>query len=364
MKPLSLPGKQTGSQRKSIKDRKEKETMSLRTLRNYNFAHFAVKITLLFLIIILFGFFWMNHSAFSWGFFAHKKINRMAVFTLPPQMIGFYKKHIEYLTEHATDPDKRSFADEKEAVRHYIDIDHYGDHPFDSVPHRWSDAVKKYSEDTLNTYGINPWWVEKMYYRLVEAFKAQDADKILFNSANIGHYIGDACTPLHTTQYYDGKDPVQKGIHSFWESRIPELFADDYNFFVGRAEYIEKPLESVWAMVRSSHEAIDSIFEVQKKMMTDYPADKMYTFEEKGNATVKVFSKEYSKQFSILLNDMVERRMQLAVKMVGSLWFTAWVDAGQPDLSVIEDKEISDSLKKVSEETEKMWKTGKVKIKE
>ena len=64
-------------------------------------------------------------SIYSWGFFGHKKINRMAVFTLPPEMIKFYKKNIEYITEHAVDPDKRRYAVEGEAPRHYIDIDHY-----------------------------------------------------------------------------------------------------------------------------------------------------------------------------------------------------------------------------------------------
>ena len=44
-----------------------------------------------------------------WGFFGHKRINRMAVFTLPPEMVTFYKQHIDYLTEHAVDPDKRRY---------------------------------------------------------------------------------------------------------------------------------------------------------------------------------------------------------------------------------------------------------------
>ena len=40
-------------------------------------------------------------------------------------MFGFYKEHIEFLTEHAVDPDKRRYAVDGEAQRHYIDIDHY-----------------------------------------------------------------------------------------------------------------------------------------------------------------------------------------------------------------------------------------------
>ena len=41
----------------------------------------------------------------NWGFFGHKRINRIAVFTLPAPMFGFYKEHIEFLTDHAVDPD-------------------------------------------------------------------------------------------------------------------------------------------------------------------------------------------------------------------------------------------------------------------
>lgn len=304
----------------------------------------------------------LSSSVLSWGFYCHRLINKMAVFTLPPQMIGFYKNHIEYISEHGIDPDKRSFADENEGVRHYIDIDHYGEHPFDSMPHKWKDAVKKYTEDTLNAYGLNPWWIEKTYYKLVEAFKEKDVDKILWTSANLGHYIADGCTPLHHTEYYDGKIPDQKGIHAFWETRIPELFAaENYDFFVGQAEYIEKVNDKIWEFTESSYDAIDTIWMVQKKMDEEYPGDKKYTFENRGQTTVKVITKEYAQQFSSLLGGMVEKRMRLSVKLVGSFWYTAWVNAGQPDLTGIENKDISDAHKKELEETEKMWKTGTVK---
>lgn len=56
-----------------------------------------------------------------WGFFGHKKINRISIFTLPNKMFGFYKEHIEYITEHAVDPDKRRYAVDGEAPCHYID---------------------------------------------------------------------------------------------------------------------------------------------------------------------------------------------------------------------------------------------------
>ena len=33
------------------------------------------------------------------------------------------------------------------------------------------------------------------------------------------------------------------------------------------------------------------------------------------------------------MNGMVEKRMQDAILAIGSAWYTAWVDAGQPVLS-------------------------------
>ncbi len=283
----------------------------------------------------------------------------MAVFALPPEMFSFYKKHIEYLSEHSIDPDKRSRGIIGEDKKHYIDIDHYGDHPFDSLPKYWNDAIAKYTEDTLQKYGINPWWINKMVYSLTQAFKDEDFDNILYISANIGHYIGDACTPLHSTQYYDGKVTYQKGVHAFWETRIPELEADQYNFLLGRAVYAENITDFIWQITKESHSAIDTIFQIYDSLNLNFPDDKKFVYDEKGIIIKKQFSQAYVTEFYKSSHNMVEKRMRRAVLAVASLWFTAWVNAGQPDLSRLENKEISNKLKKEHEETEKMWETGK-----
>ena len=49
-------------------------------------------------------------QCFCWGFYAHKKINYYAVFLLPPEMMVLYKANIDFITEHAVDPDKRRYA--------------------------------------------------------------------------------------------------------------------------------------------------------------------------------------------------------------------------------------------------------------
>ena len=62
-----------------------------------------------------------------WGFFAHQKINQMAVFLLPPEMMGFYKKNLDYVQEASVNPDRRRYAIAEEAPRHYIDMEEYKD---------------------------------------------------------------------------------------------------------------------------------------------------------------------------------------------------------------------------------------------
>jgi hypothetical protein len=285
----------------------------------------------------------------------------MAVFTLPPEMLTFYKKNIDFISEHAVDPDKRRYAVTDEAARHYIDIDHYGKDPFKNVPLFWSKAVEKFTEDTLKAYGIVPWHIDVMVNRLTEAFRKEDIDRILHNSADLGHYIADAHVPLHTTENYNGQLTNQKGIHGFWESRIPELKAEYYDYLTGRAKYIESPIKAAWKMVRESHAAVDSVLKFEAALNASSAPDKKYSFETRGNSTVKVYSEYYTEAYDQMIKGQVERRMRESIRMVGSLWYTAWVNAGKPDLNKMGDRAVSDSLKNALQKEEELYLQMKIK---
>jgi len=381
-----------------------------------------------------------------WGFFGHRRINRMAVFTLPPEMIGFFKKNIEFITEHAVDPDKRRYATKHEAVRHYIDIDHWGVYPFPEVPRDWTEALMKFTEvgmltsagDTLrlqrdtvreqvfislsyrgarlsapyaeayrdffeqhvksqyyeddwqvgcdalgevfglapgtldcrsayavdhfSEYGIVPYHLLQMQHRLTEAFRQKDEGRILRLAAEMGHYIGDAHVPLHTTENYNGQLTNQLGIHAFWESRLPELFADrDYDFFVGRAEYIGNPREYFWEAVLASHQLLDSVLIVERELSETYPEDKQYCYEERLGLTIRTQCLEYSAAYHQRLSGMVEARMRASVHAIGSSWYTAWVDAGQPPLPAFGQYEPTVAEKEELEELERRARGGEAK---
>ncbi len=406
---------------------------------------FIISVSLIFLSFII--------PKSPWGFFAHKRINRLAIFTLPPEMIPFYKYHLEYVTEHAVDPDKRRYLARLEAYRHYIDVDHWDVYPFDKMPRKWSDALAKYTEvyvitdtndtlqlfgetvsvrveqdwivkspdiysltnqdslmlsyydykgfiinsilsqyykenwllevdsilplfdsipvnqnlkgayakDKLTPYGILPWNLEQVQRRLQKAFETKDLNRILRHSADLGHYIGDAHVPLHTTENYNGQLTNQVGIHAFWESRLPELFADEtYDYFVGKADYIDNPNAYYWQIVLDSHVLLDSVLAIEKELKNTLSDDQLYCFENKGQAMIRTECFEFADIYHQRLDGMVESRMRAAIKAVGDAWYTAWVDAGQPNLNeFLVDYEPTIVEQKERKTLENQLKTGK-----
>ena len=280
-------------------------------------------------------------------------------------MMALYKPNIDFLFEHAVDPDKRRYAVPEEGPRHYIDIDHYGKYPYDSLPRRWADAVTKYSEDTLNTYGIVPWWLQTMLYKLTDAFKEKNQAKILKYSAEIGHYIADSHVPLHANSNHNGQYTDQKGIHGFWESRVPELLAEkEWDFFIGKAEYIKNPSEFIWKRVLESAAASDTVLNYEKELTKQFPGDQKYSFEDRNGVTIRQYSSAFTKAYDAKLRGMVERRMRQSIYAVASFWYTAWINAGQPDLKNLTNKEFTTEDLKEFENLNNSWKNAGIKGRE
>ncbi|RZK43011.1 MAG: S1/P1 Nuclease [Pedobacter sp.] len=295
----------------------------------------------------------------SWGFFAHRRINQLAIFTLPIEMLYFYKGANKYITEHAVDADKRRYIDSLEAPRHYLDVENY-ESDIDSIPEKWNDAVKKYGQEKLQKNGIIPWQIERTYYKLVYAFKSRDSLKILKYSADLGHYIGDAHVPLHTTHNHNGQLTKQSGIHAFWESRLPELFASNYDLVIGKATYVENPLKSAWYMVRDSHKAVDSVLKFEAELNKSFPTDQKYSFSKRGKIVLKQHSTAYSKAYQEKLNGMVEKRMRASILAIGSYWYSAWIDGGQPILKNLIKIEPTQDDKQKDAITEQKFSKGKI----
>ncbi len=307
----------------------------------------------------------INASSYSWGFYGHRLINYHAVFLLPPEMLVLYKPNISFLEEHAVDPDKRRYAMPEEGPRHYIDVDHYGSYPYNELPRKWVDAAVRYTPDSLMKYGIIPWWLQTMLYRLTRAFTQKNQALILKYSAEIGHYLGDAHVPLHATRNHNGQYTGQRGIHGFWESRIPELLAaKEWDFFIGKAIYINNPADFIWSRVLESAAAADTVLQVEKKLSKQFPADQKFSFEERNGLLIRQYSSSFSRAYDQQLKGMIERRMRQSIFAIASFWYTAWVNAGQPDLTRLSNQTFTAEETKEFERLNKAWQNANIKGRE
>lgn len=294
---------------------------------------------------------------FGWGFYGHKLINRQAVFLLPPEMIVFYKPIIDIITEHAVDPDKRRYIIKEEGPRHYMDMDHY--QPWDSIPLSYSAAIKKYGEDTLQQHGIVLWWIQIMTARLTKAFEKKDKAQIIKISADLGHYIGDIHVPLHASSNHNGQFTNQHGIHGFWESRIPELFASSsFDFITGKAQYIKDLPEQLYRIIRQSAAASDSVLLFEQTLNNQFRSDLKYSYENRNGVILKQYSTAYSTSYYHMLNGMVERRMRESIWFTASVWYTAWTNAGMPDLKLLSEKELATETIEEWKELNNRWSSS------
>ena len=187
--------------------------------------------------------------------------------------------------------------------------------------------------ERLTEYGMLPYHLSLYQGRLTKAFKEKNWPIVIRLSTEIGHYLSDAHVPLHTTENYNGQLTGQDGIHAFWESRIPELFAtDNYDFFVGRATYIEDTDDFFWDVILESHSHVAEVLSKELEIRNSFDKDKQYCFEERGANTTRLECRAYAEAYQDAMAGMVEDRMRKSIQALGSVWYTAWVDGGSPDV--------------------------------
>jgi S1/P1 Nuclease len=302
---------------------------------------------------------------FAWGAWGHKHINRAAVFALPDSMRKFYYNHIDFITEGAVIPDLRRglLNDRNESPRHYIDIEDF--HLLISeLPKTTKEAYTKYDSAFLNKNGYLPWHIQNLMEKLTQAFKKRSKSEILFLSAELGHYVGDAHMPLHTASNFNGQFTDQKGVHALWESEIPELFGNNYNFETGDAKYIPDITTETWNIISHTHSLEDSLLADDKKIRKSFKPDKMYKKDASGNNILlynqPVFTDEYAKQFNDAMNGMVEKQLRLSIQDVANYWYTAWVDGGSPELLSLDDEHLTKQNQKNYKLEYKAWSKGQL----
>jgi hypothetical protein len=261
---------------------------------------------------------WLMCPSFlhAWGPTAHDIVNTWAIQTLPPEIRTFFENNRQFLVEHANDPDEWMKKDRFERKRHYIYLDKYGIFPYQALPHVYQQATEKFGSGRINRDGVLPWQIGEFSLRLTKAMKAGNWEEVKLDAAALAHYVADAHDPLHITQNYDGQLTSQTGLADRFEISLFDRYS---RFFVMRPEgaaRIDDPTE----------------FAFQSCLEANVWVDLVVWSDLRAREDQRDFTDEYFDRFYGLVGAMVLREINAAAHDAGSYWYTAWLNAGRPQL--------------------------------
>ncbi|HEX7552148.1 MAG TPA: S1/P1 nuclease [Geothrix sp.] len=252
----------------------------------------------------------------AWGDKGHRVVSALALRSLPTEPRAWFAGREAEVSDHASDPDHWKL-DRKEGPRHFLDMEPYGDP--ERLPRTLEEAKAKLGGDYY-LYGVVPWIIQDRWRDLVDAFRQGDAAKVAMATAILGHYIGDAHVPLHTTNNHDGQLTGQRGVHSRWESGLVErhIVADDLTVLSAQPDpgFFNRP----WDWLLASHALIPQLLEADRE------ADRTTPLGSRG----KQRTQAYWMIFWAKQGPTVKQQLQLAGQHLGDAILNAWIAAGKP----------------------------------
>jgi hypothetical protein len=265
-------------------------------------------------------------SAGAWGFPGHRLVNAQATHTLPAPLRALFEGNEAWISEHAIDPDLWVLSGrEGELPNHFMNLDAFGSFPFADIPVLEADHLARFGEKAVQ-HGRVPWRVADVYRDLVAAFAAKDEARIFEKAAVLGHYVADAHVPLHAVVNYDGQLTRQTGVHARWESELFTRFERQIEDRVepGAAARIEDPAAFTFDVLRESFVRSPDTLVADRESAgprdyADTPEDDRYDDA--------YYSRLYERE-----GDALVARLDAAATALGSLWLSAWEDAGRPVL--------------------------------
>lgn len=265
-----------------------------------------------------------SDRAAAWGFDVHRMITDRAIDQLPEEIRPFFQKHRGFIVEHSVDPDLwRTGGWTEEPPRHFLDLDAYGEPPFDALPRELDRAVAQHGADFVTRNGLLPWRTAEIFGELRRAFDQHPRDvpgyaleNVKFFSAVLAHYVSDGHVPLHAVKNYDGQLTGQHGVHSRWETELVLRFRESWTFKPEPLQRIEEPRAFMFDVLTDAFPQAERILAADKTAAEGRAAYDDGYFEALRRETAPI----------------VERQLSRAVTAVASMIASAWEAGGRPEL--------------------------------
>jgi len=254
--------------------------------------------------------------AHAWNSRTHQLIVRLAIGGLPASPLKtIFERNTDQLQEFAIEPDSvlRPRYGEIEGRRHYINLEYFGPDPFAALVPDFAAMNKRFGVSTVRRAGTLPWTIEEFSDALKRAWSRGDCAEVLRLAGFLGHYVGDASQPLHTTVHFDGYEG-DGGVHM----RI-ELAVDDNARVLGDAatEHIQLLTnQSPWAAaiqeIRESNSHVDQLLQADRAGRILWPRNRA----------------EYDRALLSRTRAILVDQIALAASVLTSIWIMEWKRSG------------------------------------
>jgi hypothetical protein len=249
--------------------------------------------------------------AYAWGPLVHQVVTDKAIDTLPKELKGFYKDHRFEMPTLAPDAEPPG----EEGPERRFAVDTLLPYPFTELPRSEAALEQRFGAEKA-AIGRLPWLIQESYARLLEAFRAGDKARIVEESDLLASLVTDLRNPLALTGNADGQQTGQHGLWIRWSTRFPEAAQKALKLDTDAAHYLDDPREYVFSIINGTYIWVDNILyqeELARRGKSGYTEIYFAALAERSSAILRAHLSE-------------------AANDVGSYWYTAWTDAGRPEL--------------------------------
>lgn len=301
----------------------------------------------------------------AWDYAGHHAVNELALASLPSDFPDFLltptaRARIAYL---AGEPDRwrnqtNTPLKHASAPDHYFDLEEIYDYHLtpDTLPMLRYDFVAELisartlhpeqfpridlQHDSAHTRvlpGFLPWTIEEYYEKLKSGFSTLNAlqsdggtpeeitneqQNIIYVMGVMGHFVGDASQPLHTTVYFNGWTP-DKNPHGYTTRRSFHSWIDGGFFGHTGGIVVSNLVGSLHpASVIPQANTPDGIFRASVKFIVEANqlVEPLYQLEKDGKLNVPETPGHEGRKF-------LDAQLVKSGQLLGDLWYTAWKEA-------------------------------------
>ncbi len=310
-------------------------------------------------------------TAYGWDYEGHRTVNALALASLPADFPAFVREpaNAERIAFLAGEPDR--WRNVPDAIMrqsggswtdHFLDVEQLAEAGLDAtkVPSLRYDFVVQFAagraahpenfppidpakntDHTREWPGFAPWAIAEYYGKLKSAFSylkvyeelgtpeeiANARANILYVMGVMGHYVGDCAQPLHTTVHHNGWVGANPNNYTKWSgfhSWVDGGFVAKSGINLAGLTSQVGPAPALG--LAPSADGRDPLFMavMDYVLATQKLVEPLYALEKTGALKPEVAAT------SVEGRKFFEERFLAGGRMLGSLWLTAWKQAG-PD---------------------------------